>query len=257
MPRTALIGGSGLYSVPGCALQEKRRVSTRYGEATVFTYLGPQGGEFAFLPRHGEGHTSPPHKINYRANVMALKQCGVERIIAVASVGSLREGIRPGDFVLLDQFLDFTRARPFTFYDEGPVVHTDVTEPFCAEVRSCVLGMPLEGVTVHPGGTYVCAEGPRFETAAEIRMFAMLGGDVVGMTLVPEVVLARELGMCYAGLAAVTNYAAGISTERVSHVEVLAAMKKIEGTLASYVVGCLEKVPEKRGCGCGAVPGPV
>lgn len=256
MPRTAIIGGSGFYSVPGCTLKEKRQVTTKYGDATVFIYFNQSGQEFAFLPRHGEGHTAPPHKVNYRANVMALKQCGVERIIAIASVGSLRERIRPGDFVLLDQFLDFTKIRPSTFFDEGPVIHTDMTEPFCAEMRACILAAPPEGFTLHPKGTYVCAEGPRFETAAEIKMYAMLGGDVVGMTMVPEVVLARELGMCYAGLAVATNYAAGIS-EKVTHEEVLAAMKKIEGALATYVVGCISLVPENRKCACGNVPGSV
>ena len=254
MPGTAIIGGSGFYDVPGCSLKDKWLVRTQYGDVSVLVYEAPGGGEFVFLPRHGERHTAPPHRVNYRANVLALKLCGVERVIALASVGSLREGLRPGDFVLLDQFIDFTKSRPSTFHDgsddaDGGVVHVDVTEPFCPEMRACILGAPREGFTLHPTGTYVCAEGPRFETAAEIRMFAALGGDVVGMTLVPEVVLARELGLCYAGLAVVTNYAAGIAP-RVSHEEVLAAMKKIEGVLAAYVVCCLAGVPAKRACSC-------
>lgn len=256
MPRTAIIGGSGFYSVPGCTLIEKRQVATKYGDVTLFIYKNKDGMEFVFLPRHGEGHTSPPHMVNYRANVMALKQAGVESIIAVASVGSLRAHIRPGDFVLLDQFIDFTKSRPSTFFEGGQVVHVDMTEPFCSELRKCVLAVKPPGVKVHEKGTYVCAEGPRFETAAEIRAYAAMGGDVVGMTMVPEVVLARELGMCYAGIAVVTNYAAGIS-KKVSHEEVLAAMKKIESVLANYAVDCLSHVPAERKCACGNVPEPI
>jgi 5'-methylthioadenosine phosphorylase len=255
MPRTAIIGGSGFYSVPGCRLKEKKTVRTKYGEATLFFYVNQSGAEFVFLPRHGENHVCAPHKINYRANIMALKEAGVEQIIGLSSVGSLREAIRPGDFVLLDQFLDFTKCRPITFFDEdGCVVHTDMTEPYCQELRQCIIAAPRPGITLHEKGTYVCAEGPRFETAAEIKMYAMLGGDVVGMTGVPEVVLARELGMCYAGISVATNYAAGIS-KVVTHEEVLAAMKQIESVLASYVVSCITTVPEVRQCICRDAPG--
>jgi 5'-methylthioadenosine phosphorylase len=256
MPRTAIIGGSGFYAVPGCTLVEKRPVSTKYGDVTLFLYKNKDGMEFVFLPRHGEGHTSPPHMINYRANIVALKQAGVESIIAVASVGSLRAHIRPGDFVLLDQFIDFTRGRPSTFFDEGEVVHVDMTEPFCAGLRKCILAAKPAGQKVHEKGTYVCAEGPRFETAAEIRAYAAMGGDVVGMTLVPVVVLAREMGLCYVGIAVVTNYAAGIS-KKVSHEEVLAAMAKTGTVLANYVVDCLGKVPAGIKCASCNLPEPL
>lgn len=257
MPLMAIIGGSGFYCVPGCKVKEKKTVKTKYGEATLFFYENEKGVEFVFLPRHGEGHTCAPHKINYRANIAALKEAGVERIIGLSSVGSLREAIRPGDFVLLDQFLDFTKGRPVTFFEEeGCVVHTDMTEPYCPEMRQCILAAPRQGISLHDRGTYVCAEGPRFETAAEIRMYATLGGDVVGMTGVPEVVLARELGMCYAGISVATNYAAGIS-KVVTHEEVLEAMKKIEAILASYVVSCLSAVPAERKCMCREAPGKV
>lgn len=257
MPRTAIIGGSGFYSVPGCTLKEKRLISTKYGDVTVFIYVDKAGTEFAFLPRHGEGHVCPPHKINYRANVMALKHAGVERIIAVASVGSLRAFLRPGDFLLLDQFIDFTKSRPSTFYEENEVVHVDMTEPFCPDLRKCILAAKPAGVKVHEKGTYVCAEGPRFETPAEIRAYSAMGGDVVGMTLVPEVVLARELGMCYAGIAVVTNYAAGISKGALSHEEVLEAMKKVEGMLSGYVVDCLSYVQTDRKCANCNIPGAI
>ncbi|OPY30287.1 MAG: putative 6-oxopurine nucleoside phosphorylase [Methanocella sp. PtaU1.Bin125] len=257
MPRTAIIGGSGFYSVPGCTLKEKRQISTKYGDVTIFIYADKAGTEFAFLPRHGEGHVCPPHKINYRAQVMALKTAGVESIIAVASVGSLRAFIRPGDFVLVDQFIDFTKTRPSTFFEGGDVVHVDMTEPFCPGLRKCMLAARPAGVKVHEKGTYVCAEGPRFETPAEIRAYSAMGGDVVGMTMVPEVVLARELSMCYAGIAVVTNYAAGISRTAVSHEEVLAAMKKAEAMLSAYVVDCLAHVPAERKCACCNVPEPL
>lgn len=251
MPRIAIIGGTGFYRVEGSSLKEKVDVETRYGKVTVSIYENEKGEEFAFIPRHGDGHVCAPHKVNYRANIMALKEVGVERVIGVVSVGSLKEHIRPGDFVLLDQFLDFTKVRPLTFFeDEGCVVHTDVTEPYCPEIRGCIKSGRLNGVHLHERGTYVCTEGPRFETAAEIRMFAMLGGDVVGMTNVPECVLARELGICYAAIAVVTNYAAGISKMPISHQEVMDEMKKVENVLHNYVVDCLLKVPVTRSCTC-------
>jgi 5'-methylthioinosine phosphorylase len=241
MPRTAVIGGTGFYRMEHAELKEKLVVDTKYGPAEVSIYEAG-GEEFAFLPRHGENHACAPHKVNYRANVMALKMIGVERIIGVCSVGSLRKGIKPGDFVLVDQFLDFTKARPSTFYDEeGCVVHTNVTEPYCPDMRER-MGRLATKTKVHKKGTYVCAEGPRFETAAEIRMYAALGGDVVGMTGVPECVLARELGMCYACIAIVTNYAAGISDEPVSHEEVLEEMEKLDDTIQAYVLRCLAKI---------------
>ncbi len=256
MPRLAVIGGTGFYEMASATLKEKQAVDTKYGRATAYIYVSRGGGEFAFLPRHGEGHALAPHKINYRANIMALKQIGVERIIGVCSAGSLRKNIKPGDFVLVDQFLDFTRGRPDTFFDEeGTVVHTDVTGPYCPEMRECIGSVPAKGFRLHKQGTYVCAQGPRFETAAEIRMFAALGGDVVGMTGVPECVLARELGLCYACLAVVTNYAAGIGERPLSHEEVVAQMKKAGTVLQDYVAECLAGIPEKPGCSCKSAPG--
>ena len=244
--------------MPGCRLKEKRTANTKYGDVTLFIYENEKGFEFVFLPRHGEKHSCAPHRINYRANILALKEAGVERIIGISSVGSLREPIRPGDFVLLDQFLDFTKTRPITFFEEeGHVVHTDMTEPYCQELRRCILDAPRpESIRLLDKGTYVCTEGPRFETAAEIKMYTILGGDIVGMTGVPEVVLARELGMCYAGISVATNYAAGIS-QAVTHEEVLEAMKKIESVLAHFVVGCITAVPEIRQCTCSEAPGKI
>jgi 5'-methylthioadenosine phosphorylase len=257
MPRTAVIGGTGFYSIASAALKEKKAVDTKYGQVIVSVYEAEGGEEFAFIPRHGEGHACAPHKVNYRANIIALKQMGVERVIGVCSVGSLRKNIKPGDFVLVDQFLDFTKSRPSTFFDEdGCVVHTNVTEPYCPEMRAGIGRIP-SGRNIHKKGTYVCADGPRFETAAEIKMFAALGGDVVGMTGVPECVLARELGMCYACIAVVTNYAAGLDNQPVSHEEVMEEMEKLGAALQDYVISCLAAMPEKPGCHCKDAPGKI
>ena len=253
MPQLAIIGGTGFYRMSSAPLKEKLEVSTKYGKVAVYIYTSEDGREFAFLPRHGEDHARSPSNVNYRANIMALKQLGVDRIIAVCSVGSLRADIKPGDFVLVDQFLDFTKSRPSTFYDEaGTVVHTDVTNPYCGEIGDCIKRVPAKGITLHGKGTYVCTEGPRFETAAEIRMFAMLGGDVVGMTAVPECVLAREIGICYACIAAVTNYAAGIGDHPLTHGEVIEEMNRMQDVLNAYVVDCLLSIPEKKCCACSA-----
>jgi len=165
----------------------------------------------------------PPHRINFRANIAALQAVGVRAVFATAATGALKTELEPGALLVLDQFLDFTRARPLTFFEgeDGEVVHTDMTNPYCLRLRTRLLEAAREeGLAVRKGGTYVCVEGPRFETAAEIRMFAALGGDVIGMTGVPEVVLAREAGLCYAAVAVVTNPGAGLSAARPQHAEV-------------------------------------
>lgn len=221
--RIAIIGGTGVYDPEILDDVREERVETPYGPVTV--NLGRfEGLEVAFLARHGRGHQVPPHRVNYRANIYALALLGVERVIATNAVGSLRERYAPGHFVLPDQFLDFTHGRPATFFEGGEagVYHVDVTEPYCPQVRRVLheTGRPL-GLTVHDGAVYVCTQGPRFETPAEIRMFERLGGDLVGMTSVPEVVLAREAGLCYASVGMVTNYAAGLVDYPLSHEEVL------------------------------------
>jgi 5'-methylthioadenosine phosphorylase len=221
----AVIGGTGLYEfITGetTALE----VATRYGVVQVDRGL-VEGAEVVFLPRHGRGHSVPPHRVNYRANIAALRELGVTNVLATAAVGSMNEDLPPGALALPDQFLDFTKCRHGTFYDgeDSKVVHSDMTEPYCPHLRRELaaaareLGEPLGGAA-----TYVCAEGPRFETPAEIRMYRQLGGDVVGMTSVPEVVLAREAGMCYAAVTIVTNWAAGIAPGMVKHGEVTQAM---------------------------------
>ncbi|GIV17531.1 MAG: methylthioadenosine phosphorylase [Armatimonadota bacterium] len=249
----ALIGGTGMGELPGFTVERKRVLCTRYGEATVLE--GRLNNiPLVFLPRHGEGHTLPPHRINYRANMLALQQCGVTRIIATAAVGSLNPTMKPGDFVLISDFIDFTRERPLTIFDRpGEVVHTDFTHAYCPEIRH-VLERTAESldVPVHFGGTYLCADGPRYETPAEIRMFAHWGADVVGMTGVPEVVFARELRMCYATVAIVTNWAAGISPSRLSHEEVVAIMASQRPLLLQWLSHAFSEIPEETCALCAA-----
>ncbi len=217
----AVIGGTGVYDFLG-GESTVLEVPTRYGRVQVDRGQ-VDGIEVAFLPRHGREHSVPPHRVNYRANIAALRELGVKDVLATAAVGTMNEAMPPGSFAVLTQFLDFTKCRESTFYDgeDGKVVHTDVTDPYCAHLRfeleaaARTLNEPL-----HLSATYVCAEGPRFETPAEIRMFRMLGGDVVGMTNVPEVTLAREAGLCYAAVAIITNWAAGMTPELVEHGQV-------------------------------------
>ncbi len=241
----ALIGGTGMSDLPGFVVERKRTLNTRHGEATVLEgHLGDI--PLVFLPRHGEGHTLPPHRINYRANMLALQQCGVRRIVATAAVGSLNQAMKPGDFVLVSDFIDFTRERPLTIFDRpGEVVHTDFTHAYCPELRHVLerTGEALN-VPVHFGGTYLCADGPRYETPAEIRMFAQWGADVVGMTGVPEVVFAHELRMCYSSIAVVTNWAAGISPSRLSHEEVVEIMSSRRPVLLEWLSRAFQMVPD-------------
>lgn len=257
--RLAIIGGTGVYDPEILDDVREETVVTPYGRATV--RIGKfRGLEVVFLARHGAGHTVPPHKINYRANIYALAALGVRRVIATAAVGSLRQAFGPGHFVLVDQFLDFTKNRVSTFFEGGEagVVHIDVTEPYCPEMRGHLeaAGKAL-GLPVANGGVYVCTEGPRFETPAEIRMFERLGGDLVGMTSVPEVVLAREAGLCYATIAMVTNYAAGISGQPLTHEEVLEIMAANGTNLRRLILEALPRLAAEPACPCVARPAPL
>ncbi|MCR4442357.1 MAG: S-methyl-5'-thioadenosine phosphorylase [Peptococcaceae bacterium] len=252
----AVIGGTGVYRADMLEKTMEIEVETSYGRVNLLKG-SLKGREIAFLARHGKGHTVPPHLIDYRANICALKNLGVKRIIATAAVGSLNENMKPLDFVIVDQFLDFTKGRKFTFYEGGEkgVLHVDMTEPYCREAGSFIYDQAKAlDLPVHLGGCYVATEGPRFETPAEIRMFKLLGGDVVGMTGVPEVVLAREAGMCYAAIAMVTNFAAGISPAALSHGEVVEAVKKINSNISRLIMSVLESIPLDTGCRCKLGP---
>ncbi len=230
MRKIAVIGGSGVYSPDAVGGFAKKIVKTPYGEAScvVGTLYGNQ---VVFLNRHGTGHSVPPHLVNYRANIWALKKLGVEEILATAAVGSCNLKMKTGDFVICDQVLDFTNSRISTFYDgkDLPVAHADFSQPYCATLgkilQNCLQDMKVK---YHSAGTMVVTQGPRFESSAEVRMFANLGGDVINMTGMPEAILAKEAEMHYAAVAVVTNYGAGISKNPLSHQEVLECMQKSE-----------------------------
>lgn len=249
----AIIGGTGVYDPAILEGVKDEVVATDYGNVPV--KIGSyKGREVAFMARHGAGHSIPPHRINYRANMKALARLGVKSILATSAVGSVNRLMKPGDFVLLDQFIDFTKGRTYTFFEGGPegVTHVDYTEPYCEELRGYVIQAAQEiGQEVHPRGVYVCTEGPRFETPAEIRMFDRLGGDLVGMTQVPEVVLAREVEICYAAIAMVTNFAAGISPTPLTHGEVVEIMAKNGERLKKLLMRAIELIPPGRRCGRG------
>lgn len=211
MPSDAVIGGTGLESYPGLVVTGERRSTTVFGDPSAPLVLGEIGGRgVVFLSRHGPRHDIAPHRINYRANIRALRDIGVERIYAVAAVGGIARGLAPSDIVVPHQLIDYTVSRASTFFDEGRVVHVDMTHPYTPSLRNRLLhGASSCGVGVHDGGVYGVTEGPRFETPAEIDRMERDGCTVVGMTAMPEAVLARELGMDYAACAVVSNEAAG------------------------------------------------
>jgi 5'-methylthioadenosine phosphorylase len=242
-PRFAVIGGTGLYESKLLEDPSEREVNTPYGYVRVITgqYKGLNG---VFLSRHGLADSTPPHRINYRGNIWALKALGVTTVLTTSAVGSLTEEIRPGAFVVPDQILDFTRLRPATFFDgdsSDGVQHFDVTYPYAAEERDALLeGAKRLFLAARDRGTYVCVDGPRFETAAEVRMFRTLGGDIVGMTAAPEAFLAKELGLRYATLALVTNLAAGFSELPLTQGEVREAMKQGLSMMRSVICTAIE-----------------
>lgn len=222
-----IIGGTGFYALDeeGAA---RETVSTQYGEVEV-ARVSLADKEVAFVARHGAGHHIPPHRVNYRAIIAALRGLGVKNILATAAVGGIAENMGPGALVLLTQFLDFTHGRESTFFDgeDGEVKHVDLTEPYCPRLREELrTAAEAAGEAVVVGGTYACMQGPRFETPAEIRMLRTLGADVVGMTNVPEAPLAREAGICYAAVAVVTNWAAGVTNIPVVHEDVAEFMSQ-------------------------------
>ncbi len=245
--RVGVIGGTGFR--PGHP-EGTRTVNTPYGRVRVeITRLGDR--RVYFINRHGRGHERPPHRIEYRAIVWALREMGVERILATNSVGVINaDEYEPGDLVLPVDFLDFTKSRPTTFYDDK-VVHVDVTEPYCPELRRALREAAEElGLELKEGAVYVATEGPRFETPAEIRAFARLGGDVVGMTGFPEVVLARELELCYATVCICTNYAAGVDERRRTVDEVFELVERLRPQVVRLIEAAIDRIPEERNCPC-------
>ena len=245
-----IIGGSGVEEISELAdATETKVIETEYGSVEV-SLLSIGDKTVAFLPRHSAGHTCPPHKINFKANIMALKEIGVNQIMATNAVGSLDLDIGPGSVVLPDDFLDFTVNRDRTFYD-NEVIHIDMTEPFCNRLREAILANSrcIDGNVVD-GGTIVCTEGPRFETPAEIKMFSILGGTIVGMTTLPEAVLAREKEMCYASIAVVSNYSTSISPTKLNTEEVYAIMAQKKEELIKLLFNTIKELPTDYDCDC-------
>jgi len=248
-----VIGGSGLYEIEGLSDVRWVRVSTPFGDPSDELCTGRLGEKrMVFLPRHGRGHRIPPHQINYRANIHALKQLGVERVIAVSAVGSMREEIRPGDLVIVDQFVDLTKRRVSTFFEDGIAGHVQFADPVCAELASVLEGAAREaGARVHKGGTYLCIEGPQFSTRAESRIYRSFGVDVIGMTNMPEAKLAREAELCYATIALCTDYDCWHeSAEDVSVEAVVAVLAKNVSLAKDVIRRAAHKMPMARSCGC-------
>ena len=206
--RTGIIGGSGLYDIDHCHVLDQLELETPFGTPSApLTLVEVNGHEAVFLPRHGRGHRIPPHRINYRANIYAMKLAGVEQIISISAVGSLREGIEPGHFVVVDQFVDRTRGRASSFFD-GPIVsHVSMADPCCHSLRDRLINScNAAGIMTHPEGAYMVMEGPQFSTRAESNLYRQWGMDVIGMTNMPEAKLAREAEICYATVAMSTDY---------------------------------------------------
>lgn len=255
MSLIAIIGGTGVYDPKIINNIEEKTIETPYGEVK-YIQGNYKDKDVIFMNRHGAKHSIPPHLINYRANIWALKKLGVNGVISTTSVGSLQADVEPGTFVLVDQFLDFTKQRITTFYDGGErgVVHVDVTNPYCPEIRDHIYKIGQEmGLKIQNGGVYVCTEGPRFESAAEVKMYAQLGGDVVGMTNVPEVTLAAEAEICYMTISLVSNYGTGISPNQLTHTEVFEAMAENSLKLKNLILAAIETFPEDKKCHCESI----
>jgi 5'-methylthioadenosine phosphorylase len=241
----AIIGGSGLYRIEGLEGVETVRVDTPYGapsDAVVRGHLGRT--TLLFLPRHGQGHPIAPHRINYRANVCALKQLGATHLLSISAVGSMREEIAPGDFVVVDQFIDLTRRRESTFFDEGVVAHVGFADPVCprlsgaaGDAAAAAMAQTKSGGRVHRGGTYVCIDGPQFSTRAESLLYRSWGVSVIGMTAMPEAKLAREAELPYALLALATDYDCWHATEEDVTVDAVLAVlaKNVAGARATVI----------------------
>ncbi len=246
-----IIGGTGLYDPELLGNVRRMKVRTPYGLPSDTITVGELNNKrLAFLPRHSEKHTIRPTDVNSRANIFALKKIGVKRILAPSAVGSLREDFKPGDVVFVDQFIDRTTKREQSFYTRNQVCHISVAEPMCAELRRILIKAAAEkNVSAHNTGTYICIEGPRFSTKAESKMFRMWGADIVGMTLVPECVLAREAEICYASIATVTDYDVW-KDQPVSVDIVLRTMSENVEKVKRIISEAISKIPEKRECDC-------
>ncbi len=249
-----VIGGSGLYAMKDLKVVDTVSVETPFGDPSDKIIVGDlEGTRMAFLPRHGVGHRITPSDINYRANIFAMKKLGVERIISVSAVGSMKEEIIPGHIVVPDQFIDRTFARKTTFFGNGIVGHVSLADPICDELHEVVLeSSQRAGATVHPRGTYLCMEGPQFSTRAESFLYRSWGVEVIGMTNVTEAKLAREAGICYVTIALATDYDCWHEEEEAVTLEAVLEIMHQNVKLAQTILKEIVKTPVlKRSCICG------
>jgi 5'-methylthioadenosine phosphorylase len=250
-----IIGGSGLYSMNGLTKTREITVKTPFGEPSDAIVLGLlEGKRVAFLARHGRGHRILPGEINFRANVYAMKLLGVERIISVSAVGSLMEDLRPGEFLVPDQFVDRTKNRVSTFFGEGLVAHVGFDRPTCGQVSGVLADASVHcGVMVHRRGTYVCIEGPQFSTLAEANMHRQLRFEVIGMTNVTEAKLAREAEICYATIAMITDFDCWHPEhESVTASQIIATLVQNAENAQKVLREAVRAMPQGRSCKCGA-----
>jgi len=256
MPKAeiGIFGGSGFYKLISGA--EEFEINTPYGRPSDVVTIGEIAGrKVAFLPRHGRKHYLPPSSIPYRANLWAMKELGVTRIIAPTAAGSLKPEIQPGDFVICDQFIDRTCKREDTFYPGPKTVHIGMAEPYCNELRNIIIGVCKElNIPVHKKGTAVIIEGPRFSTRAESRWYGNMGWDVINMTQYPEVVLSRELGICYANISLITDYDAGLEGNKdikpVTAQEIIKIFNQNIEQVKKLIFAAIKNIPPKRDCKC-------
>ncbi len=246
-----IIGGTGLYDPKLLKNIQEVEIETPYGKPSDTITIGEIGGKTAaFLPRHGKKHNIRPTDINVRANIFALKKLGVKYVLAPSTVGSLREEYQPGEIVFVDQFIDRTTRREQSFYTQDKVCHISVAEPMCPNLRKTLISVAKKmGIKMHETGTYVCIEGPRFSTKAESKMFRTWGADIVGMTLVPECVLAREAELCYASISTVTDYDVW-KEHPVCVSEVLKIMKANIENVKRLIAQTITDLPSERDCKC-------
>ncbi|MGC1106830.1 MAG: S-methyl-5'-thioadenosine phosphorylase [Candidatus Acidiferrales bacterium] len=253
--QTGIIGGSGLYAMAGLAETREVRVKTPFGEPSDAFMIGMlEGQRVAFLARHGRGHRISPSEINYRANIYALKTLGVEQILSVSAVGSLREDLRPLEFLIVDQFFDRTRGRIATFFGEGLVAHVGFDKPTCPRLSRAVAdACERSGIAAHKSGTYVCMEGPQFSTLAESRSYRHMGFDVIGMTNLTEAKLAREAEICYASIAMITDYDCWHPQhDSVTVPDIINNLNKNAANVQRVLRETLRSLGSTRECKCGS-----
>ncbi len=247
-----IFGGTGIYDSGLLTESKEITIDTPFGKTSDSITIGIfKGKKVAFMPRHGKKHAIPPHLINFRANIWAFKEMGIKRIIAPSAVGSLKHHLKPGDFVLPTQFIDFTKARKYSFFEGEKVVHISVADPFCPELQKAVIKASDKiNLNIHKNCTYVCIEGPRFSTRAESKFYKeVIGADIIGMTLVPECQLAREAQMCYVSISTVTDYDVW-ADKPVTAKEVLETLSKNVETTRKILTLLPDLIPQNRNCSC-------